>query len=328
MPFLSGKLHDIPHNEEIAAKPFSFDERQLLFESSFYLIGYPAVSHRSPLVTEPPEIGARRLTWGKGEVRETIGRKIELERAGFGNRKGAADRLGGKSGQKAHLLVVLQVIFRIGTAEAGGTVEAHPVPDADEDIMELVAGPLPVMDIVGGDRWNAGLFCKVHEPPAKRPVLRVQVVLHLKIETAGGEDGHVSPGCLLCLLPLPLKEQARNLPLFAAGKTNEAAAQLRDMGKRETGVALRAGKLGLRHETGQVAVAPRIFYEQGDMAGVIQGQLGPHNRFDAGSPRRPAKPGHPVKAVVVGEGEGRHAPGTGRLHKLSGEARPVQEREV
>ena len=64
------------------------------------------------------------------------------------------------------------------------------------------------------------------------------------------------------------------------------------------------------------------------MAGVFQGQLGPHNRFDARFPRRPAKLGHSVKAVVVGEGKGRHAPDTGSLHKLLGEARPVQEREV
>ncbi len=327
-PLPPGELHNVPDNEKIAAEPFLFNECKLLFKPSLYLVRWIAVFSRRPLFTKAPEISSRADACRKVEVRKTVRRKIELELAGFGNGKRAADRLGRKSGKKQHLPAILQVILRIGMPERRGIVEARPAPDADEDVVQLMTAPLQVMDVIDRDQRNAGLFPELREPPAKPPVLRIEMVLHFEIEAAGRKDGPIAQGDLFRFLLFPLEKQARDLALLAARKADEPVAERCDMSKSEMGVPLRAGKLGPRDETGKIGVALSIFDEQGEVTAVLQRQLRPHDGLYAGCFCRPAKLRNAVKSIVVGKGNGDHAPGAGAFRKVSGKARSIEERQV
>jgi hypothetical protein len=205
-------------------------------------------------------------------------------------------------------------------------VERRPVPDRDQDVLELRPPRVVRVDVARRDRRHPQGRGEVPQGAVPGRVAPLVRALELDVEPVGAE-GAREPGRRVGVAD-------REPVACAAGEADEAVAQLLDERLVDGGVEGRVGLAALgpctRMRCGQqpaeVRVPGRVLDEQRHVRAVGEAHLRPRDRPDAERLRRVGELERAVDAVVVGERERLVAELGGARGELLRLGRSVEER--
>jgi hypothetical protein len=148
----------------------------------------------------------------------------QVEPAAIGDADAVGQGLRPLGEEDGHLQRRLQVVLGVLAAQGVGGVERRAVADGDQHVLESMALPQVVVDVVGGDVAQAEPLGQLHQRPVAGLISVDKVVLELDPVAVLPEDSQVVTGRRLRLSILPLGDQRRHLALLAAGEGDESLA--------------------------------------------------------------------------------------------------------
>ena len=102
-------------------------------------------------------------------------------------------------------------------------IERSAVIDTNEHVLETMAFPSGIVDVIGRHVTYAQFPGQFHKMLAKLPVLKTEVILQLDKEVTFAEDVEIFPGSSQSLLHVSGEEAGLHLAFPASRKTKEVA---------------------------------------------------------------------------------------------------------
>ena len=192
----------------------------------------------------------------------------------------------------------------VGTPLTVGLLQGPVVAYGDQGVLEPVALPDVVVDVVGGDDARAQPAGQPEQEVVARPVAVDQVSLELEEDVVGAEPVQVVAGPGLGVLGLALDQEGGDRAPGAAGQEDEALGVTGEEFGVEPGVEAVAADAGVGDEVAQVGVALPRLGQEGEVGAVLEGDLGPGYGLDAQAGGGAGELHGAAQVVVVGEGQG------------------------
>ncbi len=186
--------------------------------------------------------------------------------AALGDADAVGERLRPLGEERRHLLGRLQVVLGVLAAQLVRGVERRAVADGDQHVLEAMALPHVVVDVVGGDAAHAEPLRQLHQRPVALAVAVDEVVLQLDPEVLPAErrrrsDGPPPPPLDSCpaatsdgTSPFLQPERAMS-PSAVAGQRLEVQRRL----------AALVRQVGVGEEEAEVGVAALRLAEEGEV---------------------------------------------------------------
>ncbi len=231
--------------------------------------------------------------------------QVNLALLGDGPRVGEGLRQVGE--QSRHFRNRFEIVLRVRAQGGVGLIQRSVIADAGQHVVEAVALPAGVVDVVGGHQAHAQMAGQFRQPPREPPVPPQQVALKLDVEVLPSEEMQVP---LPRRLGLPLatgQQMGSDLPPGAARKTDQPLLMLGQIGERQGGLTLAVGQLGVADQTTEAGVPGVVLRQEGEVIATVEGQLRPDNGLEAPLPGCAPEAHRAVQPVVVGDGQPLHA---------------------
>ena len=193
------------------------------------------------------------------------------------------------------------------------------------------------MDVVRGDKGDAGLRGDAQDAGVDDLLLAQAVVLQLEVEVVLAQDLLKAQGKGARLVHAPLQDQARNVAREAGRQRDEPFVPLREQVHVDAGLVVVALDEPGRAELDEVLIALLVFAQEhqvrvfaGDLGLVKAAALGdvdlaPDDRVDARLLAGLVEVDHAVHHAVVRDRQGLHAQLLGALHQRPDAAGAVQQ---
>ena len=166
------------------------DQIELVVQPLFDFTGHRAVTPHSRLITEPPQVGQRRISVRHVRVWER-GAQVELALLRDAQRVG--NRLRELVEQRLHLGMRLQVQVVVGPQMRERLVDGRVEPRRDQRVLEPRALGAVVVDVVGGHDRRSGLARQRDQLTVALSVPVQEVSVELDVHRVGAVPLHVAP---------------------------------------------------------------------------------------------------------------------------------------
>ena len=330
---LARKLEQIAVKQKEARQPERADDRELLLKAA--LCGgarsAPGVARRQEIAAERGQPPVCRAVLGPRIAVAEVRGEVEPEPL----RKAARflDRVRMVREASRHRLRRREDVRGVPSPQGLRLVEGGAGADGHEGVLERDAIASVGVDIARGHAGNPQPLGELREVAVATAVAAGERALELDPEAIRPERAQKAPsderrlGVELPVDPAPDRPVPR-----AAGQAHEAGRVALDLLERDArgrrlGRPLARPLVSLRDQPAEVPVARSVLAEQGDVEGVVEGELRSDDRAQAERFRRLRELHRAVEAVVVGDGERGVPVLRGGMRELDRMRGAVQERE-
>ncbi len=291
------------------------------------------------------QIGLVRLeSLRQREPGHVIGVVLRIDVAHLGNLDGPVEHVAGK----VHLVAEGILHLAPGSEEVAVSGHAHPLGiappaarlHAQQNILVLAVGLARVVHVVAGNHLQVELFGQAQQALVDDIQFRDVVPFQFQEKPLPGEGLHIPRRTLRGLVIAPVGQQPRDFRRQAAGRADQAFAQLPQTVVIHPGLVVETIQMGLGAQFEQVAIAGVVLGQQEQVVALgIQGLVptvhGPtplgqvglnaQHRVDAVLVAGSVEVDRAMHDAVVGQRQGRLSQFGGACHQPIEAVQAVQE---
>ena len=265
----AGEAHDVPDDKKIVGQAKLLDDRQLVIQQTLHsLAGCSAVALGQRLPAEGPQVVIRRTGAGRKE-RQILHAAAQGDVATLGDLQRLAQRVRAVGEKASHLGCALEMRLAVAVALKIAGVQSGVAADGGQHIVQAMASPQRVVDVVGGHHRRADALSQTQQSLHQPLVAGAQLALHFDEEAVPAEQGLQLLGRALRLRFVPGQQMLSNDAVPAAGERQEASAVLRQVVPGGQRLPLLAAQARRRDQLAEVGEAHLVLGEESQVAGCL-----------------------------------------------------------